>query len=408
MTDVTNSARLRGRSLLDLGRPAEAERHFREALSKQPDDGELHQLLARALLAQQRWAEAVEAAGRSLASHPHDIASMYVLASAHAAMGNYDQARRVVDAALQVAPEAAGLHSLKGAILSRQGFDEAALASIEHARALDPEDPDVVTQHAAVLYDLRRNAEAAEAVADALALDPDHADAHRIRGLLAMRAGGSKVAVEASRQALRLDPTDPGHRHALAMAMKARNPLYALLYRVADWQSGLPSGTRYAFILGPFLLSRLLRPFDDHLWARVLLAVVIAVVLLSWTLEPLMNAVLLCSSFARGLLPRETRLATGAFLAYLVAGVGCVAAGLASGRGEPLFLAFGLGLWAMSAGQAHLVRPRLRKLTAALQSLAALVAVAAVLLLAVTGSPGVVALVVVLGGVAMLWFTSVA
>jgi hypothetical protein len=127
-----------------------------------------------------------------------------------------------------------------------------------------------------------------------------------------------------------------------------------------------------------------------------------------WTLEPLMNTVLLASPFARRLLPRGTKLATYAFLAYLLAGVACVAVGMASGQGEPLFLAFGLGLWAMSAGQTHAVRPRWRRTAVALQALGAAAALAAVLLLALAGSPGLLALALVLGGVAMLWFTSIA
>jgi Flp pilus assembly protein TadD len=408
MTDVTETAQHRGRALLDLGRPAEAERVIRQALSARPDDAELHHLMGRALLAQERCDEAIESSRRALASDPQHVGAMYLLACAHAAEGDNDRARHVVDGALQVAPEAAALHSLKGAILARQGFTEAALTSVEHARGLDPEDPDVVAHHAAVLYDLRRNPEAAAAVADALALDPDHAEAHRLRGLLALRGGGSKVALEASRQALRLDPTDPNYRHDLAMAMKARNPLYALLYRVGDWQSSLPGAARYAFILAPFVLNRALRPFDDHLWARVLLVLVVGAVLVMWALEPLMNTVLLCSRFARRLLPRDATLATYGFLAYLATAAGCAVTGLVSGRGEPVLLGAALGLWAMSAGQAHTIRPRLRRLAVVLHLVGGLVALAAVLSLALTGTAGALLTVVLVAGIAMLWFTSFA
>lgn len=408
MTDVTHSALLRGRSLLELGRPVEAERCFREALAQHPDDAELLSQLARALLQQERWDDAVQAAGHSLAQDPEHLGSMFLLASAHAARKDHDRARHMVDTALQLAPEAAVLHSLKGAILSSQGFDEAALASIAHARGLDPEDPDIVTQHAAVLYDLRRNAEADQAVAEALTLDPDHAGAHRMRGLLALRRGGSREAVEASRQALRLDPTDEHHRQVLAVAMKARNPLYALLYRLYDWQAGLPSGARYGFILAPFVANRLLRPFSDHLWARVLLIAVAAFVVVTWTLEPLMNAVLLCSRFGRALLSRPATVATCAFLAYLAAALGCVAAHFVTGRGEPLLLAFALAVWSVTAGQAHTVRPRMRKAVVVLQGLGALFSGAALLLFASTGSAVPLLLPLLLGGVAMLWFTSFA
>jgi Flp pilus assembly protein TadD len=408
MTDVTHSALLRGRSLLELGRPVEAERCFREALAQHPDDAELLSELARALLEQERWDDAAGAARRSLAADPDHVEAMFLLARAYAARKHYDRAMELVDTALQHAPEEMALHSLKGAILARQGLDEAALTHIARARALAPEHPDVVAQHAAILYDLRRNAEAAQAVADALALDPDHVGAHRIRGLLALRSGGSREAVEASRQALRLDPTNTHQRQVLAVAMKARNPLYAWLYRLQDWQAGLPKGARYAIILGPYVASRALRPFEDHLWAQVLLVVIWAAVLVSWTVEPIMNAVLLCSRFGRALLPRGATVATIAFLAYAVAAFACVADGLTSGGGEPLLLAFALGVWGVSAGQTHTVRPRLRTIAVALQTAGGLAALTALAMLVTTGSAGVLTLLLLLGGVAMLWFTSFA
>lgn len=409
MTDSAGAAE-RGNALLDLGRAVEAEKFFREALAVEPTNADLLVALARSLQQQERYDEARNAARQGLAASPEHLGGLIVLSAALAGLEDFTGALQAIQRGLQIAPGLAQLHAQEGALLIAAGNSANAFGPLERARTLDPEDSGTVGLISAALYNTRRFDDAERAATDALRLDPNNSEAHRILGLLSLRRGGGRTAVDSHRSALRLDPTDQSYREGLATAMKSRNPLYGLLLRFGDWQEGLPSGARWLVLLAPYLASRVLRPFNDHAWAMVLLVLVFAVVLLMWALEPIMNSVLLCSSYARNLLPRETKLATYAFLAYTVLAVASVSVAVAATSEDALVVALGLALWSMTAGQVHLVAASRRKIAWGLQGVGALFAVWACFFVALGASangfhPGGL---LVISGVAMIWFTAFA
>lgn len=412
---MTDDARAvdRGIALLDLGRPAEAEKYFRDALAANPADADLLVCLARSLHEQERYGEARDAARQGLAAAPEHLVGLLVLSAALAGLKDFGTALQAVQRGRQIAPALPQFHRQEGALLIAQDRSAEAFGPLERARTLDPESSETAALIGAAFYNVRRFPEAEQALAEALRLDPNNAEAHRVRGLLALRRGGGKPAVDAHRNALRLDPTDPDFRGGLATAMKSRNPLYGLLLRLGDWQSGLPSGFRWLVFLAPYFTMRALSSQRNHLWAQLLLGLVIAIVLMMWTLEPLMNTVLVCSRFARNLLPRDLKLATYAFDAYALAALVAATAGIAINTDHALVvgigLAFGLGLWGMTAGNTHLVAERRKKIALRLQGAGAVVAILAVASVAVGASTtGPLIGVLCLSGIAMTWFTALA
>lgn len=395
--------------MLQLGRSKEAEGFFREAVAEEPDEADHHVGLAHALHGQGRFAEARDAAREALRTEPDHVGALSLLASAHGGLKEYAAAMGAVRRGLELAPQLAFLHRQEGAVLLAMDRPQEAAASLERARSLDPEDSEVAALQAAAAYNGRDFDEAARLVGEALALDPDNAEAHRIRGLLSLRKGGGSDAVGAHRQAMRLDPTDPDYREGMALAIKSRNPLYGLMLRYSDWVSGLPGGTRWLVFFAPYIATRVLRPFEEQLWARVLLVLVFAVVLVTWTIEPLMNATLLLRRYTRNLLPRATLLATYGFLAFVGVAAACAITGIVTHSGRWYVVAIGLGLWSISAGQSHTVREARRRLTVLLQAAGGLLGAAAVVTTALglgAGTPLSVGLIVT--GIAMLWYTNFA
>jgi tetratricopeptide (TPR) repeat protein len=408
MNEVAATASQRGQALLDIGRARDAETQFRQALAAEPGDAMLHALLALALLRQDRYEQARDASHSALAADPELVFAYATLAGAHAGLEQYADALGALRRGLELTPEVAGLHLQEASVLVALEQPADALLSVERARTIDPGDSDGAALHARVLYDLNRFDEADTAVHQALRLDPQNADAHRVQGLLALRRGGGRQAVHAHRTALRLDPTDDGAREGLSYAIKSRNPLYGLLLRFNLWLDSVPKAVRWGVILLPLILSRVLRPFEGQTWATVLLVVVVALALLSWTLEPVMNCVLLLSR-DRHLLSRPARLATYAFLAFAGAAVACAAFSMVTGPQQLLALAFGLALWAMATGSAHHVRPRLRKpLVIAAAVAVAVAAVGVPAVIAGAGGATVAVAIVLLGGIAATWFTILA
>jgi len=256
---------------------------------------------------------------------------------------------------------------------------------------------------------LRDYPAAEDAVARALSLDPNNAEAHRLKGVLALVRGRGASAVDSHRSALRLDPTDADFREGMAIALKSRNPLYGLLLRFGHWLEGLPNGSRWLILLAPLLLIRVLRPVDDEPWAMVLIGLVIAFAILSWVLEPLQNAILLCSTYSRNLLPLRTKRATYAFLANLGAGAAAAVAGAAADNELFLTLGVAFAIWSVTAGQVHVVDERRFRLAVILQCAGGVLGLTSFVLVAagVTGFASLVG-VYFIAGLAMLWFTILA
>jgi tetratricopeptide (TPR) repeat protein len=406
MSDVVQTALQRGVALLDLGRAGEAETHLRTALAADPADPRVLALLADAVLRQQRYDEAVEISRSALTADPGYVPAYSVLAAALAGLEQYSDALAAVRNGLALAPEAPGLHLQQAGVLLGLDRDTDALASIDRALLLDPENAEAHAVRAAVLVRLRRFDDADAAVDDALRIDPENAEAHRVRGVIALHRGGGKRAVAAHRAALRLDPTDSYSRDGLSTALKTRNPLYGALLRFGLWLDTLPKAVRIAVLIAPFVLTRVLRPFEDQAWAMVLIIVVAALALLSWTLEPLMNCVLLLSRDRR-LLSSDAKRATYAFLLFAAAAVACVVTGQVSGPAQLTGVAFGFGLWAMVTGSAHLLDPGPRKVVA-VGGVAAVVVGAMAVVAVLVAAPGATVAVAVLliAGIAALWFTA--
>lgn len=408
MNETATAAEQRGRALLDLGRGREAEQQFRTALAVAPGDPDLQARLAQALLLQDRYQEAHDVSRDAVGAAPEHVFAYSILSASLVGLDRLPEAHAAVRRALALAPHFAGLHVQEARVLLGQKLAAEALTSVTQARALDPGDADAAAVQAAALYELQRFGEADAAVHEALRLEPENVAAHRVKGLLALRRGGGTSAVQAHRTALRLSPTDTGAREGLSLSLKSRNPLYGLLLRYSMWLQAQPRVLRIGMVVLPMILIRLLRPFEGQLWATVLLGLVIASVVLSWSLEPLMNTVLLLSR-DRHVLGRPERLATYAFLGFVGAGIAVLAVGMTASI--PIFtgLALGLGLWAMAIGSAHTVRAgRVKVLTVGAGIAAALGAVAFTGTLAGVGGLAVAVTAVLLGGIAALWFTAFA
>lgn len=397
----------RASALIDLGRAKDAERELRTALASDPDAAHLHIDLARALLLQERNDEAIEAATAAVRLAPEHPYALYILSVAQAADDNLTAAWSSIDAALRVAPEIGPFHRHRGYLLHQQNDAAEALKSFERARALDPEDPDTMAAIGGVLFDLRRDREATAAVNEALALDPNNAAAHHVRSLIAMRSGSSRDAVDSGRAAVRLDPTNADRRELLAVTMKARNPLYRAMWRFHDWLGRMPPNYKWIALFAPLVLVRVLRTAGDSLWAQILIGIVIGFVALSWLIEPLMNAVLLASSYGRGLLPAATKRATWAFIGFATAAAGCAIAGLATDTDDLLIVALACTMWAASSGMIHSLAQERQRLGWCLSAVAAAVAIV-VIAATVAGAAFAwpFALLLLLGGIASMWFVS--
>jgi tetratricopeptide (TPR) repeat protein len=255
-----------GKQALQTGRYADAEAHFREALSRQPTWRDAAHGLGLSYTAQGKNDEA-EAQFQAVLRLTPDFAEAYThLGKIYARMGRLDEAVAAYETVIGLEPERAqGYHNL-GAVLAAKGQVEAALAQFEAALRRDPHylpahndlgvlyaergeielaiaafsaviqrDPSWVQAH----YNLALSYAAQGDVAamlrelqETVRLDPHHVEARFKLGVAYAQRGQVTEAAEALRTVVRLRPNHPGAHSVLAA-------LYFLQqqYKLA-WQHG--------------------------------------------------------------------------------------------------------------------------------------------------------------------------
>jgi tetratricopeptide (TPR) repeat protein len=405
-----DAAEARAQALLSLGRPAQAEALVRQALAREPDSTRLLVLLSQAFLAQQRFREAREQAEAALASDPEDFEGFSSLAAALTGMREYEPALDAVRRARALEPMNPGIHVQEARTCIAAGKPADAVRAALRARQLAPESAEAAVALAQSLFHDGQYTEAADMVALALRLDPESADAHEIAGLVSLRTGAGEESILRYREALRLDPTDEYAREALAVALKARNPVYQIFLGFEFWVSDLPRGRQWAVRLAPLVLARITAPFLDQAWSKATFVLIAVFVAASWGAEPISNLLLMTSRPDRALLQPAAVRSARAFLAFALAAAACFIAEWITGIRTLIPLGFGLILWAFATGTTHtLAAQHQKRLTRALP-VAAACAVAGVVTAAVDAEPAAVVLAAVLfiGGGVMMWYVTIA
>ncbi|MEQ4715628.1 tetratricopeptide repeat protein [Nonomuraea sp. B19D2] len=236
----------RGKTLLQLRRPADAERELRGVLAVEPQQGMAQCLLALALIQQGRAGEAVAVAQEAVRLAPDHWYSHYVAGQVYYRANLADHAIAAAQASLAADPGQAAVWELlaRGHMLKGQWRQMADAA--RRGLAIDPEVPDLVSLLSLAHTKLGEAEPARAAAAHALRLDPESATAHLVSGRAALAFGDPKAAVDSFREVLRLDPGFGSARDLLVTALKQRNPLQQTLSKLRRRYRG---GWRLVFLL---------------------------------------------------------------------------------------------------------------------------------------------------------------
>ena len=250
--------------------------------------------------------------------------------------------------------------------------------------------------------------------ADALALEPDDATSHGLAGYAALLSGDTAEALARYREAVRREPLDEHHRagelSGLSIGLRARNPFYAALLRLTEWQERQGGAVQKLGLVGPAVAVGLIRVsgLAETALGLVLIGIVVAVLALSWAIEPITNALFLTGKEGRMLLdPREARSAKLFTLALVVAvALALLGANASPPRRQPPSSARSAShILSLGLGASHQVEdhPLLRffYIGCAAAGICAVAATAC----ALVGADGVLlAIPVLFAGIASLWF----
>lgn len=229
---------LRASTLLQMRRPADAERELRGVLALRPEHFTAHALLGLALVHQGRSAEAVSAAQEAVRLAPDQSYPHYIAGQVHLRTGRPDLAVAAVRVSLSHNPEDAAAWELLARAHLRLGEYRQVAEAARRGLAIDPQVSDLVSLLAMAHVKLGETQPARAAAEQAVRLDPESSTAHLVYGHAALAAGDARTAAEAFREVLRLNPGFDPARDLLVTALKLRNPLNRFLSRLRGFRVG--------------------------------------------------------------------------------------------------------------------------------------------------------------------------
>jgi tetratricopeptide (TPR) repeat protein len=403
------SSRARALLLFDQGRFAHAESELRSAIGADPQDALLHAVLALSLAAQERWSDATLEAQQAVGLGPDVAFTHYAKARVMSDRGFLAEAGRAIEEAIRLDPWAPDYFAVQGRIQLGLRRWSAALTAAERGLAVDAHHTGCANLRAMALLQLGRREDATDTLDAALARDPDNALTHANRGWALMHQRRYDSALEHFRESLRLDPTLDWARSGIVEALKAKNPLYALMLRYFLLMSRLDRRKQWMVVVGGLVLFRVLAYGVEAAPALrpaifPLMAAYIGFVVLSWIAQPLFNLMLRLNRFGRHALSRDQTvaanwlgaclggvllsLALGPFIGWATAGIGAL---------------MGIALTLPMSGTFKCARGWPRRAFAGFTAALAASAIGAVVLMARGADPSPFPEIVVIGVVLSTW-----
>ena len=296
------------------------------------------------LLQAQARPEAIQEAQKAVTLAPDIPNTYYVLGSVLDDVGRFKEAEAAAREALRLDPEDADYYALASSIRLQQKQWADALALANLGLSHDPDHVPCTNLKAMAQVNLGQRQEAGVTIGSALAKDPDNALSHANQGWADLHRGDHKAALDHFREALRLNPQMEWARQGILEALRARNPLYALLLRYFLWMSRLRGRLQMGVVMGAWVGNQVIRSLQrsNPALAPYLAPLVIAYLAfayLTWTARPLFNLLLRLDRFGRLALNRDQIVTSNWFGVSLLIALACLVGAVVTNRASLWFLA---------------------------------------------------------------------
>lgn len=288
----------RAQLLLEQARYKDAETYIRRALEQDPDNDYILSLLGRCYINSRRYDEGIEVVQQAIAVDPNNSFCFYLLGFAHYQKNNLPASKTNLQKAIQLNPYAAEYFGLLAHVLTEDKKFEAALDKANEGLALDADNITCLNARSVALNKLKRTEDAFETMSTALAQDPDNEVTHNVVGWNLLERGQHREATSHFMEALRLHPDYGNAKVGLKEALKSRIILYKWLLQYSFWINNQGRNMRVALPIIFYVVFRVLVGLSRNNGSEtnltwVLVAFYTFFVVISWTIGPIANLVLL-------------------------------------------------------------------------------------------------------------------
>ena len=289
-----------------------AEKELRQFLSVTPGNAFALALLAISLAELKRRDEAETAAREAIGQEPDLAFAHYALARVLTGRNRFDDAFAAINEAVRLEPGSAAYYGTLAAIELNKERWQAALEAAETGLQLDPEHVHCNNLRAVALVKLGRKSEAGATLDSTLAREPENSFSHANKGWTLLEQGRRKEALAHFQESLRLEPGNEWARDGLVQALKAGNPVYAVVLKYFLWMAKLPVRARWGVVLAGYFGNRMLATLarsnpEWAPWIAPVRALYITFALLTWLAAPVFNLFLFVHPLGRHALRPERR-----------------------------------------------------------------------------------------------------
>jgi len=301
----------RGYVLLNQGKYDLAVKEFSRYLAQNPNNAELHSLLAFCFIKLKKNKEAEHEAKASIGIDPTNHFAHYLMGTIFLEKSKKKEARLSLNEAIRLAPEEADYHLAIAHLDFKEQKYEQAWQIIEEALSMDPEHVGCLNMKGRLAIKLNKKFDAENAFSAAFAKDPDNAHTHTNQGWAMLEKKNYKQALGHFREALRINPNSDFARSGLIEALKAKYWLYRYFLQFSFWMGNLSVKYRWGLIIGLILVVKFL---------PILAPFYLAFVFFNWFSEILFNSILRFNRFGKYAL-NQTELAYSNIFLVLIIGI---------------------------------------------------------------------------------------
>ncbi len=250
--------------------------------------------------------------GPLLEEHPDNGSIIRMAAMVELADDKPVAAERLARMLTEMNAEDDDAHLLLGKTKLEQRNYDAALKAVEQALSLNPENQEALNLRI-YLSGFLNTGDTNQTISEALHLNPEDSSTIANHGYQLLREGKVDEALERLKYALSINPNNQLGRYALLEALKARFWPYRLYFKYQQAMAKLSGGAGLGVVFGLWILVQLLSKVGRDnpglaVFTEPLVYLLVALFLLSWIIDPIMNFYLLTNKYGRLLLDEDDKL----------------------------------------------------------------------------------------------------
>ncbi|RZS93272.1 tetratricopeptide repeat protein [Aquimarina brevivitae] len=314
----------RGYQLFQVQKFDAAIEYLQQALQQDPDHYGAKSLLVSCYIEKEDFARANTLNDSLLAIYPNDDELFYKRAIIAAASDKEALSKQSIDEAIRLNPYYSGYFGFKAHLHLISKDYALALGLANKGLELDPNDVFCLNIRAQALTKLNRTDEANDTIQNTLYQDPEGSFSHANVGWIALEQGNHKKALNHFKESLHNDPTNAYAQEGMQEAIKAKNFVYRTYLKYAFWMANKSSKSQWGFIIGLFIVYRILAKVlassgNENLAYLVIVPYMLFVVG-GWIMEPMSNMILRFHSYGKYLLSKNQKASGTIFFILLVLG----------------------------------------------------------------------------------------